>query len=431
MAACRRDSSLVREAGSRDPGLRGPGLRGPGLREAGRRRVAITGLGAICALGHTAAEMWNGMLAGRSGIGPITGMPTNRLTASIAAQIPGFDPAQHFGPRRLPLLDRGAQLAVVAAREAVAQAGLQPDPVQAHRRAAIVAAVIGQTSLDAAYLAFYGEGANRVHPLTVPRIMTNGPASHLTMEFGLHGPSYAVASACASANHAIACAADAIRLGRADVVLTGGADASIVVGVFKCWEALRVLSSDTCDRSGLVLGEGAGILVLEDWDHATRRGAVILAELAGSGMTADGVDLTAPDAAGAAAAMQGALDDAGLDASEIGWINAHGTGTRLNDKTESAALHRVFGRPPPASSSKSMIGHCLSAGGALEAVATVMALRSGMAPPTANYQEADPECDLDPIPNQARALPMRAALSNSFAFGGLNAVLAITVAEAA
>ena len=168
--------------------------------------------------------------------------------------------------------------------------------------------------------------------------------------------------------------------------------------------------------------------MLEDWDHATRRGATILAEMAGSGMTADGADLTAPDAAGAAAAMQGALDDAGLDPAEVGWINAHGTGTRLNDKTESAALHRVFARPPPASSNKSMIGHCLSAGGALEAVATVLALRSGMAPPTANHREPDPECDLDVIPNTARALPMQAALSNSFAFGGLNAVLAFRAA---
>jgi len=390
----------------------------------------------MCALGCTVPEIWAGMLAGRSGIGSITGIATDRLTASIAAQIPGFDPSEHFQPRRLPLLDRAAQIAVVAAREAMAQAGLQPDPAQAHRRAVIVAAVIGQTSLDAAYLAFYGEGATRVHPLTVPRIMTNGAASHLTMEFGMHGPSYAVASACSSANHAIASAADTIRLGRADVVITGGADASIVPGVFKCWEALRVLSSDTCrpfsrDRTGLVLGEGAGILVLEDWDHALRRGATILAELAGSGMTADGADLTAPDATGAAAAMQAALDDAGLDPSEIGWVNAHGTGTRLNDKTETAALHRVFRRPPPTSSTKSMIGHCLSAGGGLEAMATVMALRTGMAPPTANYREADPECDLDIIPNTARALPMRAALSNSFAFGGLNAVIAMTAAASA
>jgi len=349
--------------------------------------------------------------------------------ASIAAEIIDFDAGTHFDSRRLPLLDRTAQLAVVAAREAVQAAALPPDTAQAHRRGAILAAAIGQSSLDAAYLSLYGEGASRVHPLTVPRVMPNAPASHLSMEFGLRGPSYAVASACASANHAMCLAADAIRAGRADVMLTGGADASIVVGVFKSWEALRVLSADACrpfsrDRSGLVLGEGAAILVLEDWGHAQRRGAAVLAEFAGSGMSADGLDLTAPDAGGAAFAMQAALDDAALDAAEIGYVNAHGTGTRLNDRIESAALHQVFGRPPPVSSSKSMIGHCLSAGGALEAVATIMALRDGVLPPTAGFREADPECDVDCVPNVARAVPIQAALSNSFAFGGLNAVLA-------
>jgi len=372
------------------------------------------------------------MQAGTSGIGPIRGIPTARLSARIAAEVI-FDGAAHFDGRRLPLLDRTSQLAVVAAREAVRAAALPPTsaqaPEQAYRRGAILAASIGQSSLDAAYFAFYGEDANRVHPLTVPRVMPNAPASHLSMEFGLRGPTYAVASACASANHAIGLAADTIRSGRADVMLTGGADASIVVGVFKCWEALRVLSADTCrpfsrDRSGLVLGEGAGILVLEDWNHAQRRGAPIIAEFAGSGMSADGVDITAPDADGAARAMRAALDDAGLDAVEIGYVNAHGTGTRLNDRTESAALHQVFGCLPPVSSSKSMIGHCLSAGGALEAVATIMALRDGVLPPTAGFREFDPECDVDCVPNVARNAPIEAALSNSFAFGGLNAVLA-------
>ncbi len=398
-----------------------------------RRRVAVTGLGAICAVGGNVAAAWSALQAGRSGIGPIAGIPTSRLSASIAAEIVGFDAAAHFDSRRLPMLDRSAQLAVVAAREAVRQAGLAPDPTQAARRGAIMAAAIGQSSLDASYLAFYGEGASRVHPFTVPRVMPNAPASHLSIEFGLRGPCYAVASACASGNHAIALAADTIRAGRAEVILTGGADASIVVGVFKCWEALRVLSADTCrpfsrDRTGLVLGEGAAVLVLEDWDHAQRRGATILAEVAGSGMSADAADITAPDAGGAAAAMQAALDDAGLDASEIGYVNAHGTGTRLNDRIESAALRHVFGRPPPVSSSKSMIGHCLSAGGALEAVATVMALRDGVLPPTAGFRETDPECDVDCVPNVARAVPIQAALSNSFAFGGLNAVLAFRAA---
>ena len=394
-----------------------------------RRRVAVTGLGAICAVGGDVPTVWSALRAGRSGIGPIAGIPTDRLSASIAAEIAGFDAAAHFDHRRLPMLDRSAQLAVVAAREAVRQADLAPDPMQAARRGAVMAAAIGQSSLDAGYLAFYGERANRVHPFTVPRVMPNAPASHLSIEFGLRGPCYAVASACASGSHAVALAADTIRAGRADVILAGGADASIVVGVFKSWEALRVLSADTCrpfsrDRTGLVLGEGAAVLVLEDWDHAQRRGAAILAEVAGSGMSADAADITAPDPEGASAAIQGALDDAGLDAAEIGYVNAHGTGTRLNDRIESAALRRVFGRPPPVSSSKSMIGHCLSAGGALEAVATVMALRDGVLPPTAGFRETDPECDVDCVPNIARAVPIQAALSNSFAFGGLNAVLA-------
>lgn len=398
-----------------------------------RRRVAVTGLGAICAVGGNVPAAWSALQAGRSGIGPIAGIPTGRLSARVAAEVAGFDGAAHFDGRRLPLLDRSAQLALVAAREAMQQADLELDPAQASRRGAIMAAAIGQSSLDAGYLALYGEGASRVHPLTVPRVMPNAPASHLSIEFGLRGPCYAVASACASGNHAIALAADTIRAGRAEVILAGGADASVVVGVFKSWEALRVLSADTCrpfsrDRTGLVLGEGAAVLVLEDWDHARRRGATILAEVAGSGMSADAADITAPGIEGAAAAIQGALDDAGLHASEIGYVNAHGTGTKLNDRIESAALRRVFGRPPPVSSNKSMIGHCLSAGGALEAVATVMALRDGVLPPTAGFREADPECDVDCVPNVSRAVSMGAALSNSFAFGGLNAVLAFRAA---
>jgi len=399
------------------------------VRMPGRRRVAITGIGAICTLGHTVPAIWRALVAGHSGIGPIQTIPTDRLITRIAAEITGYDPTSYFNARRLPLIDRTAQLAVVAAREAMAMAALPDDPGGGLRRGVILAAAIGQTTLDAAYWAFYGEGASRVHPFTVPRIMPNAPSSHLSMEFGLRGPSYSVASACASANHAIGLAADTIRAGRADVMLTGGADASIVPGVFKSWEGLRVLSADTCrpfsrDRTGLVLGEGAAVLVLEDWDHAQRRGASVVAELAGCGMSADGADITAPDAEGAATAMRAALDDAELAAEQVGYVNAHGTGTRLNDKTETAALRSVFGRLPPVSSSKSMIGHCLCAGGALEAVATILALRDGMLPPTAGFRQSDPECDLDCIPNEARPAEIEAALSNAFAFGGLNAVLA-------
>lgn len=393
------------------------------------RRVAITGLGAVCALGMDVPTVWAAMLAGQTGIGPIRNVPTARLSTPIAAEVHGFDPLQHFDARRAAMMDRASQLAVVAAREAVRDAGLQPDPAQAARRGAVMGAAIGQTTLDDGYRALYGENAARLHPFTVPRIMPSGQASHVTMEFGLRGPSFAAASACASANHAMGQAMDLIRLGRADVVVAGGSDASLVVGMLKSWEGLRVLSADGCrpfslDRTGLVLGEGAGVLVLEAWDHAERRGARILAELAGAGMSADAQDLTAPDASGAAAAMQAALDDAGLKPGDVGYVNAHGTGTRLNDKTESAALHRVFGgRPPPVSSCKGAIGHCLSAAGALEAVMTVMALREGVLPPTAGFRTPDPDCDVDPLPSP-RHVAVGAALSNSFAFGGLNAVLA-------
>lgn len=393
------------------------------------QRVAITGLGGLCALGPDVPNLWAALVAGQCGIGPITQISTERIGTRLAAQA-SFDPAAHFEPRAGALLDRASAMAVVAAREAMRDAGLTPDPAHAARRGAVLGASIGQTSLDQAYLAFYGEGASRVHPFTVPRLMPSAAASQVSMDQMLRGPCFGVASACASGNHAIGQAADVIRLDRADVMLAGGADASIVVGVFKCWEGLRVLSAEGCrpfskDRSGLVLGEGAAVMVLERWEHAVARGAPILAELAGYGLSADGLDLTAPDAAGAAASMQGALDDAGLLAADIGYVNAHGTGTYLNDRTETAALHRVFGaHPPPVSSSKGAVGHTLCAGGALEALITVLALRDGILPPTVGFRVPDPECDIDPVP-VARPAPIRAALSNSFAFGGLNATLAL------
>ncbi len=391
---------------------------------ADRIRVAVTGLGGLCAIGAGVATLWQALLAGQTGIGPITGIPTDRIQARIAAQC-AFDPADHFGPRRLPLMDRAAAMAVVVARQAMADAGLVANPDQAHRRGAVLGAAIGQTSLDDAYRAFYGDGASRVHPLTVPRLMPNAAAAHVSMECGLRGPVFATASACASATHAIGQALDLIRAGRADIMLAGGADASLVPGVFKSWEGLRVLSNEGCrpfsqDRSGLVLGEGAAILVLERWDHAVARGARIHAELAGVGMSADAADLTAPAADGAARAMRGALDDAGLTEDAIGTINAHGTGTHLNDRTEAAAIRAVFRHPPPTSSSKGAIGHCLCAAGAIEAVITILTLRTQTLPPTVGFRVADPDCAIDPVPT-ARPATVMAALSNSFAFGGMNA----------
>jgi nodulation protein E len=399
----------------------------------GGRRVAITGIGAVTALGHEAVTLWAGVTQGACGIRPITNIPTDRLTVTHAAEVIGFDPTAHFEARRIPMLDRTSQLALVAAREAMKDAsaigGLAaPNPTKA---GVVLGAAIGQETFDSSYQALYGEGAKRLHPMTVPRIMPNAPASHVSMEFGLRGPCFAIASACASAAHAIGLAFHMIRTGMIDMAITGGSDASIVVGFMKAWEALRVLSPDACrpfskDRTGLVIGEGAAILVLEEWQQARARGATIYAELAGFGMSADAGQLTAPDPAGAVQAMVAALDDAAMTPAKVDYVNAHGTGTRLNDITEVAALRQVFGSHLdglPVSSSKSMFGHCLNAGGAVELAVSALALHHGVLPPTIGFREADPDCAVDCVPNVARAASIRVAMSNSFGFGGLNAVL--------
>ncbi len=392
------------------------------------RRAVVTGMGVVCATGHDSASFLASLQAGRAGIGPIANIPTERLSVRVAAEISGFDPAVHFTSRQLALLDRTSQLALVAAREAMAQAGL---PAGQMAGAVVLAGANGLSTFDQAYLEFYGNGASRVHPFTVPRVMPNAPASNVSMEFGFRGPCYAVTTACASSNHAIGQAMHMIRSGMADVVITGGSDASITVGFMKAWEGLRVLSPECCrpfsrDRAGLVIGEGAGIFVIESADHASARGAEVLAEIAGFGMSADAADMTAPSADGAVRAMQAALADAACAPDAVEYVNAHGTGTRLNDRTEAAALHTLFGNHVGrlmVSSTKSMIGHCMTAGGALELAATVMALRDGIVPPTAGFTEADPDCAIDCVPNEARAADVEVAMSNAFAFGGLNAVL--------
>jgi nodulation protein E len=402
---------------------------------AGPFRVAITGLGGIAATGHDVVALWRGWCAGTSGIAPLHGVDTTRLQVRTAAQVRGFDPAAHFDARRIGMLDRAAQLALVAAREAMA--GLapadRPPAVDPARAGVILAAGLGLETFDAAYHALYAEAARRLHPFTVPRIMPNAPASHIAMEFGLRGPSFAVASACASATHAIGLAFQMVRCGVLDLAVTGGSEAAITLGFLKAWDALRVLSPDTCrpfsrDRNGLVIGEGAAILVLEEWQRARARGAVIHAEVLGCGMSSDALDVTAPDPRGAAQAMQAALDDAGLRPDQVDYVNAHGTGTRHNDRAEAVALATVFGAHLarlPVSSTKSMIGHCLNAAGALECLASVLALREGVLPPTIGFRESDPECPVDCVPNQARHVPIEVAMSNSFAFGGLNAVLVL------
>jgi nodulation protein E len=367
---------------------------------------------------------------GHCGIGPIASFDPARLTVKIAAELPDFQPESHFERRQLLMLDRVSQFALVAAREALI--GIDRTQFAPARCGVVMGASLGQTTIDASYHALYAEGAARLPPLTIPRTMPNAPASHIAMEFGFQGPCFATASACASSAHAIGLAAQMIASGMLDLAICGGSDASICLGYLKAWDALRVLSPEACrpfsrDRTGLVIGEGAGILVLEAWDTACARNAQIHGEFLGFGMNADAGDLTAPSSNGAAAAMRAAIDDAGILPQQIDHVNAHGTGTRLNDSTETKALRQVFGNHAQTlavSSTKSMHGHCLNAAGGIEAVATILALREGFAPPTIGHRETDPECDLDYVPNQARDMNIGIALSNSFAFGGLNAVLA-------
>ncbi|WP_447733282.1 beta-ketoacyl-[acyl-carrier-protein] synthase family protein [Rhodanobacter soli] len=400
------------------------------------RRVAITGMGAISPLGVGAEALWQGLREGRSAIGPLRHADTERLRVKVAAQVPdSFDPAANIDERTLPMLDRTSEFALHAAREAVAQSGLDFRQGQLGLRTAVIVGtgVGGETTQDEQSRRLYGENAARAHPLTIVRLMTNASASHISIAWGLRGPTFAVASACASANHAIIQAAQMIRWGFADVAITGGTEACLTYGALKAWEAMRVLADDTCrpfsaNRRGLVLGEGAGIFVLESMEHAQARGATILAELAGSGMTADATDIVMPSADGAAAAMRQALDDAGLAPQDVDYVNAHGTGTQANDVTETRAIRLAFGAHAErlaVSSTKSMHGHALGASGALELVAVIGALRDSVVPPTANLDQVDPACDLDYVPNVGRSMPVRAALSNSFAFGGLNAVLAL------
>jgi len=399
------------------------------------RRVVITGMGSINALGADAASTWSALRDGKCAIGPIENIPTDLLNIKIAAEVRGFDPLAHFDSRRLQLLDRVSQFALVAAREAVAQSGIdfRTDGV-GERTACIVGTGIGgENTHNEQSKRFYGDNNPRVHPLTIVRLMANAPACQITMEFGLTGPAFAVVSACASANHAMAQAFDMIRSGKADFAVTGGSEACLTVPTVKAWEAVRVTADDTCrpfckQRHGMVLGEGAGIFVLEEYEHARARDASILAEFSGSGMSADAGDIVLPSEDGAAKALTSALADAKFAAQDVDYINAHGTGTPANDPTESRAIRRVFGEHADklaVSSTKSMHGHALGAAGAIELVAVIGALREGIVPPTANFIDPDPECDLDYVPNQAREMPVRAALSNSFAFGGLNAVLAL------
>jgi len=395
-------------------------------------RVVVTGWGVVSSIGHTAASYWSSLVRGVSGIAQATIIPTDQLTQKMVAEVKNFEAGKHFDDRGIAMLDRVAQFAVVAAREAIAHSGISFDGALAEGTATIIGTGVGgQSTQDENYKRLYRDNAKRLHPLTIPKLMVNAPASQVSMHCGLRGPAFAVASACASATHAIGLAFHMVRSGAVTCAVTGGADACITFGTMKGWEAMRVMAPDTCrpfsrDRKGLVIGEGAAIVVLESLDHARRRSATILGEIVGFGMSSDAYDLTSPDEGGMVRALAGALADGGVSAQDIQYVNAHGTGTAANDETETRAIKRVFG-PHSAtlavSSNKSMLGHALGAAGGLELVATLMGMREGIAPPTMNYLGPDPACDLDYVPNEARPLRIDAALSSSFAFGGLNAVL--------
>ena len=398
------------------------------------RRVAVTGLGVVCALGHDVPSFWSALCAGRSGIARIETVDTTNVRIQNGAEVRGFDPAQHFEGAQVELLDRFAQFALVAAREAVRDSGIEFTP-ELRQRTAIVtgASVGGQNSQDSQFWAVYRKNSPRVHPLTIPRIMPNAGASHISMEFGISGPAFTISTACASSNHALGQAFAMVRSGAAELAIAGGSETPFSFGFLKAWEAMRVVAPDTCrpfsrDRRGLILGEGGAMLVLEPLERAQARGATVHAEIVGFGMSADAGHITTPSTDGPARAMAAALEDAHISAEAVGYINAHGTGTTNNDCTETRAIRQVFGAHADklaVSSTKSMHGHALGGASALEAVATVLALRDAVLPPTANFTTPDPECDLDVVPNQARAAEVEYALSNAFAFGGLNAVVAL------
>jgi nodulation protein E len=399
------------------------------------RRVVVTGLGVVSSLGLTRAAHFEGLREGRCGIGPLAIRDVERLAIGVGAAATGFVGAERFTKSEIALYDRTTQLALTAAREAVSASGVSFEGEAALRAGvAMGTALTGMETIDDSYRAVFEEGKNRVHPFVVPRLMSSAGASHISMAFGLKGPAFTVSTACSSSNHAIGQAFHLIRSGAVDAMLAGGAEAPLTFGVMKAWEGLRVMSKDVCrpfslERSGMVQGEGAAVAVLEDFERARARGAPILGEIAGFAMTADAGDIVQPSVDGAARAIAGALADARLAPEAVGYVNAHGTGTAANDRTECAAIRAAFGAQAErlsVSSTKSMHGHCIGGAGALELAAVLMAIGEGVIPPTIGYLTPDPECDLDVTPNAARERRVDAALSNSFAFGGLNAVLAVT-----
>ncbi len=412
-----------------------------GAEQDATQRIVVTGMGAMSPLGRSVADLWGGVAAGRSGIGPITLFPADAYPTRIAGEVPDFDPRQYMDFKEARRVSRASQLAVAAAHEALADARLDPATLPEETGVLLGVGNSSFPDLEAATRTMLERGGMRVSPFAMAAVLPSMSAGQIAIQFGVRGYNSTVSTACASGTQAIGEAMAVLRRGQAPIVLTGGVEAPICELGLAGFCVMRALSTHNAGperasrpfdarRDGFVAGEGAAVLVLETLAGARVRGATIYAEIRGLGSSSDAYHLTAPppDAGGAARAMAWALKDAGVGPDDIDYINAHGTATPANDASETLAIKRVFGeRAPhiPVSSTKSMIGHCLGAAGALEAVVTVCALREGLIPPTINYEEPDPCCDLDYVPNEARRAPLRLALSNSFGFGGQNASLVI------
>jgi 3-oxoacyl-[acyl-carrier-protein] synthase II len=407
-----------------------------------RRRVVITGLGSITPLGLNTTEFWQALLAGKSGVGPITYFDVSEYATRIAAQVQGLKPEEHFDKKEVRRLDPFAQYAIIAAREAIKQSGLNLEKVDKNRVGVIVGSGIGGIlSFEHEVRKLIEHGPKRVSPFFIPQMISNIAAGHISMEFGFKGPNYATVSACATSGHAIGVAMMAIQRGDAEIMISGGSESAITpmgISGFISMKAMSTLNENPAkasrpfdlNRDGFVMGEGSGIVVLEEHDQAVARGAKIVAELSGFGFTADAYHLTAPapGGEGAARAMQQCIHDGALAVEDIDYINAHGTSTPYNDKNETAAIKTVFGERAyelSISSTKSMTGHMLGAAGAVELIVSALAVSENKIPPTINYETPDPECDLDYTPNEAIDREVRAAISNTFGFGGHNACISL------
>ena len=397
-------------------------------------RVVITGAGTINSLGKSVAQTMEAMREGRCGIGDLEFRDVERLSTRIGGQVKEYNAEDHFNRQQISLYDRFTQFTLLAADEAIKQSGLTFAGELAAKSGVVLGTAGGGVSTwDDNYRSVYEDGKNRVHPFVVPKLMNNAAASHVSMAYNLKGPSFTVSTACASSNHAMSQAFQMVRTVMSPVMITGGSESMLCFGGVKAWEGLRVMSRDACrpfsaNRNGMVQGEGAGLYVFEEYEHARARSAEILAEVIGFAMTSDASDIVMPSKQGAARAIKGALNDAGLNGPEVGYVNAHGTGTSANDRTECAAVADAFGAHADKlmlSSTKSMHGHLIGATGAVELLACIMALRDGIIAPTIGYEEPDPDCALDVVPNEAREAKVDVAISNAFAFGGLNAVLAL------